>query len=172
MDHVTDWSQDNLESISGTFQLREWYEIDDVVHAYGPLFSPNLNLTVTDENETTILDSDFDENSGAKGLLGNVMIREIGEYNVVTSDDPDYYFFAHSSEKGSFVYEISDESFDPSKLVLEITTVVEDFRIITRVLYDGKELDLYDSSTRGVVFSCAIITGKHASPVADSIERD
>jgi hypothetical protein len=178
MDHVTRFSEDDQETISETFRLRDWDEIDDLVHAYGPHLSLNLNLTVTDENDNVVFDCDFDKECAVDHLLDNLRIDVKHDYDVIPEFDPGYYFFAHSGEKGSFVYEkFSDERFDPSKLVFEVTSLFKQFRVIKRVLYDGQELGIYDSSNRGVVFACEIINGKFVdgshddSQVISSIRR-
>jgi hypothetical protein len=69
-------------------------------------------------------------------------------------DTEDVYIFYNSYEKGNFtgVFELPDnDRFDPSRLVVEATSVINEFELVTDVYYNGEALYMGgDTTGKGV----------------------
>ena len=127
------------------FEPGDWYDCDNITHNCGPALD-DCYISVMDENETVLYDA----------LTSSAFIDLGMEYNCEeiypqeTLEDGEVYFIGQSIEKGLFqVYEVEAESFDPSKLLLQVEDC-DGWEIVTGLSYDGVALDdLGELSTSG-----------------------
>ena len=146
-EYAGDW--DNEQEVPEEFQPFEpgsWYDCDDLCHNCGPS-ADDCYVTVFDGNDEVIHDAlalDAILDLGAEQDSGTEI------YPQETLNNGDIYFIGQSIEKGLFlVYEVEDETFDPSKLVFS-TTDCDGWELVTSVSYNGVELeDLGELSTNG-----------------------
>lgn len=115
--------------------LGYWHDIDSIEHLNGAQVDM-CYIEVNDDN-------------------GN-LVWETEEPNIVSTEtfdvdeqDPGYYFKGWTSEKGNFyIAEIETDKFDPAKLRFYASSVEGD-TIISRVEYNGEELDYDMDGTTG-----------------------
>lgn len=146
-EYASDW--DNEQDVPEEFQPFEpgsWYDCDNLAHECGPAVD-DCYISVLDANDTVIYDA---LTFGAFTDLGAEHDAGTEVYPTETLEDGDVYFIGQSFEKGLFqVYEVETETFDPSKLVF-FTTDCDGWEIVTRVTYNGVEVDdLGELSTVG-----------------------
>jgi hypothetical protein len=123
-------SYDSLEEYFSEYDEDfSWYEIDDNFHCYGAYLAESL-IQVIDDEGNTIYEKPCDE------LVTTELVT-----NEIYSDDENSAITCVSTEKGTFFegdFEINN--FNPELLTLQIK-VLEDFRMIHKVLYNGDEID-------------------------------
>jgi len=106
-----------------------WYEIDDNFHCYGAYLAESL-IQVIDGDGNTIYENPCDE------LVTTELVT-----NEIYSDEEKSAITCVSIEKGTFFEgDFEVDNFDPELLTLEIK-VLEDFRMIYKVLYNNDEID-------------------------------
>jgi hypothetical protein len=136
------------EIISDEDLEKSWYDLDDKYHNYG--VGDVFTITIEDEKSEVIYS--FNED-----ILNND--TEIFEYNDKFIDTKDPVIMCISGEKGVF-FESSlelDEFFDLAKLKINIDEEVgiNNFcygMMISKIFYDGEELDNWGGSTDGKYF--------------------
>jgi len=98
-------------------------------------------IIVTDESGNVVFESDEDTDLNYK-------------FNQLQLEGD--FFVAHDYVKGDFQeFEIEDESFDLDKLNLVVTEIGYELEAITRIIYDGHELepvDYGDYWSKGIYF--------------------
>jgi hypothetical protein len=123
-------SYDSLEEYFSEYDEDfSWYEIDDNFHCYGAYLAESL-IQVIDDQGNTIYEKPCDE------LVTTELVT-----NEIYSDDENSAITCVSTEKGTFFegdFEINN--FNPELFTLQIK-VLEDFRMIHKVLYNGDEID-------------------------------
>jgi hypothetical protein len=145
-EYAGDW--DNEQGVPEEFQPFEpgsWYDCDDLCHNCGPALD-DCYITVTDENDNVIHDA---VSAGEMMELGmDYNSEEI--YPEHSMNDGDVYFIGQSIEKGLFqVYEFEAESFDPTKLLLQVEDC-DGWELVTGASYNDVSLDdLGELSTTG-----------------------
>ena len=128
------------------FEKEAWFECDDIAHVHG------LQL----ENDGKISISE-----GGRILAEfNATYDELAENDIEFEEENDFYiselteegpiFFGKNQEKGTFFFiEIEVENFDISKISIE-TVDIEEIEIVSKVLYDGKELKNFETQTKSL----------------------
>lgn len=119
------------------FEPGEWFECDNLCHNTGPSVD-DCYVSVIDENETIIYDALTLDQFYELGA-DSQQVEEV--YPQETLDDGDVYFIGQSFEKGSFLgFEVSDEAFDPTKLVFN-TADCDGWELIVGASYNGVSLE-------------------------------
>ena len=131
----TDWRNEGAD-------LPTWDTITDGCIGWGAFTDQLLGVCKTDDEDNPI-------------YLRNVHdcpLRVYAEPRV--EDEEDVYIFYNSYEKGNFAgtFDLPDgEMFDPQKLVVEVTSVINEFEIVTDVIYKGESLGMGgDTTGKGV----------------------
>ena len=130
--------------------LREWHEIDDKEHIYGPL-KYDSTLTVVDLNtKEVVLKTEF---SNLKNNKINYISHEPSENESL--------FYATTLEKGCAMEGILelDEPFEERKLTFETTELaIEDYEhdLVQKIFYDNKEIstDINSTDVKEFIVEC------------------
>lgn len=127
------------------FEPGEWFDCDSIAHNCGPALE-DCYITVTDENDIVI----HDYASAVDMMDLGTEYHSEENYPQETLNDGDVYFVGQSIEKGLFqAYEFEAESFDPTKLLLQVEDC-DGWELVIGASYDGNELDdLGELSTTG-----------------------
>jgi hypothetical protein len=145
-EYASDW--DNEQNVPEEFQPFEpgaWYDCDSIAHNCGPALE-DCYITVKDENDIVI----HDYASAVEMMDLGTEYHSEENYPQETLNDGDVYFVGQSIEKGLFqVYEFEAESFDPTKLLLQVEDC-DGWELVTGLAYDDTSLDdLGELSTTG-----------------------
>jgi hypothetical protein len=120
----TDWRNEGAE-------LPTWDTITDGSIGWGAYTDQLLGVCKTDDEDNPIYLRD----------VRDCPIRTYAEPRIENEDD--VYIFYNSNEKGNFLgtFELPDgEVFDSKKLIVETTLVIDEFEIVTDVIYAGQAL--------------------------------
>lgn len=136
------------EIISDENLGKSWYDLDDKYHNYG--VGDVFTIIVEDENQEVIYNFNEDILHSDTGIF---------EYNDKSVDTKEPVIMCISGEKGVFFESFIeiDEFFDLSKLKIQVDEEVgiNNFcygMMISKVFYDGEELDNWGGSTDGKYF--------------------
>ena len=149
-EYASSWDGfDDVPNNMQPFTAGSPYDCDNLFHASGAELSDLNEVTVEDENANAI----WQHNLGYSDLEDSgVIVEESGGGEISDlCDENDIVFWGGQGEKGCFFdAEFTLRSpFDPKKLKISYENC-DDWYLITRVEYDGEELDGYGGySTTG-----------------------
>ena len=128
------------------FESEAWFECDDITHVHGLQLENDGKITISE---------------GSKILAEfNATYDELAENDIEFEEENDFYiselteegpiFYGKNQEKGTFFFtEMKIENFDISKISIE-TVDIEEIEIVSKVLYDGKELKNFETQTKSL----------------------
>ena len=120
-----------------------------------------LIIIVSHLTDITYYDGKISISEGSKILAEfNATYDELAEKDIEFEEENDFYiseltedgpiFYGKNQEKGTFFFtEMKIENFDISKISIE-TVDIEEIEIVSKVLYDGKELKNLETQTKSL----------------------
>lgn len=155
---LTGWAEECENEHPEELMLRQFYDMDDIAHAYGATFD-SAYITVTDDNNDIIWEgyaSQIEETPEGENLIAKE------EEYYFSKTDHKYGLYCYSGEKGVFTeIEVKGvNEFEPSRLRLYIEDI-EGNRIIDSIEYNGLESEeTGDISTDGKSFEWYWLTNE------------